>query len=296
MSRKTLTKVQKTTLKYLELGYTVGAIAYKRKVSPQAVYNTLRILDKKGYLKYGGKNWGGTNTLHKPIRLHSLQYQIKIIYSSPVYLRLLKNDNMLEFNDFKVRLYNKSLSLWILQDFTYSTSKLCREAAKEHLDSILRFLERKLSLTLLKRGYKNIRKVKSHYARVGDEIAKISNREGSKIEIKDPVDNKPWLITDRSFKIDELETVHPKTAYSDMHNIVEPLYNTLKEDPYFFDKLIKITLDTQKVVKDLAEKQLLTQNQILAQAKLLRGMFDNVPKPGKTPEPGDPEDPPDYFG
>jgi hypothetical protein len=286
MTKKDLSKVQKETLILLNKGYSVGMIAFTRKVTASAVYKTLRILDRKGYIKYGGKNWGSTSSFSIPIRLHALQYQIKLIYSSPVYFRLLKNSNMLEFNDFKVRLYKDSMTLWINKDFISSSAVLCKEKATDHLKAVLRFLERKLSITVLKRGYKNIKLVNSHYARVGDEIAKKTNEDGSRIYLKDSVDDKPWLITDKSLKIAELETVHPKTAYRDMREIIEPLFRTLKDNPNILGQL-------QTTQRDLAKSQLITQNQVLAISKLLRGLLGKA-QPSENPQ--DPGDPPDYIG
>jgi len=287
LAENKLTKVQTETLKLLDLGYSVGMVAAKRKVSTISVYKTIRILERKGFIQTVGYGNGISRTIHKPIRLHALQYQIKIIYSSPVYSRLLKNSNILNFNNFTVRLYDKSLTLWIKESFTYSNADMCKAAAKDFLGKTLRFLERKLSITILKAGYQNIKEVKSHFARLEDETAQKCNKDKSRIVFKDPKDGKAWLITDKSFKGDELETVHSKTAYSDMAEVVEPLYNTLRQDPYILSKI-------QAVVKEVAKSQLTTQNQILALSKLLTAIFGaGKDKPQDPPES---QDTPGYIG
>jgi hypothetical protein len=74
----------------------------------------------------------------------------------------------------------------------------------------------------------------------------------------------------------ELETIHPKTATRDYKVVVEPLMNTLKENP-------NILAETQNQIKELAnfvkiQQELLksTQEQLLAQTYLINQLMQKL--------------------
>jgi hypothetical protein len=67
------------------------------------------------------------------------------------------------------------------------------------------------------------------YARLNDVLAKMYNQKGEQLLITGE-DGKIWMITDRSFKVDEREYIHPNKAPED-EPAISTAMNILRDDP-----------------------------------------------------------------
>jgi len=293
--QRKLTKKQAMTLRLLNLGFSVAEIAKRRKVKPQTIYNMLYRLEARGVLNLSEYKRGGVVCVKSPnLRLHALQYQIKILYQSPVYKKTKKNHNIISFGDFKVALFSNSLTLWILRDFIGVNSSECQREASEYLYKTLYFLERKYNLILVKRGYQNIKEVRSHYAQMNNSLADKAIRNNQPIQIKGREDGKVWLSADLSINPPELETTHKDTAFEDMHDIIEPFFSVLKENPYFFNELLHETRRTAKISTINSAHIKKMQESFKAFADAIKSRAQEQPQPPEPPEPLDPGRP-DYI-
>lgn len=296
VKQKLLTKKQGVTLRLLKMGYTVAEVAKHRKVSRQAVYKMLYWLEDKGIFNYSTLKRMLLSPKPSLLRLHALQYQIKILYQSPVYRKVQQQSNIITFGDFKIALHKASLTLWILRDFLGPKAEVCQSAASEYLYKTLAFVERKYNLTLVKRGYQNIKQVRHHYAKMQDPLAEKAIKENQPMQIRDRKDGKVWLSVDQSIKPPELETIHKESAFIDMHQVIEPFFNLLKEDPYFFNKLIDNAHNQQQAIKANGEHiEALTAN-LKGLIMAISSFFPKNQEPLRSAEPAEDQEPASYIG
>lgn len=180
----------------------------------------------------------------KSIRGHGFHYKVAIPKVSNWSKRedyLKKNDilyvksnaNWVGFriiiNKYKVWLCNNSIVIYAPKNksFYNMTASMSRSNAINELFNIMSHIESMLGVDL-KIGGKYLYKVsKQHYASIKDEMAKLVNKDSSKIVIR--YNGEEWLLFDRSLNVDEQETIHPQDAHVDMDNIIKPFYNDLKE-------------------------------------------------------------------
>jgi hypothetical protein len=223
-------------------------------------------------------------------RLHGQQFNIKILYNSPYYQKLKLRSDFQDFQDFRIKLFKNSINLYVIRDFTAKTGMDAHNDSLEFLNKTLKFLERRYHIMLLKKGYQNIKEVKSHYAEIGNELAHKANKNHDHIQLRG-ADGKVWLQTDASFNLDELEAIHPETGQHDIDHVVSPLMARLRHDPYFFEKLLEIQLKTQE--------QLLSVTTIIKQAAESITKFNEATQRQQQPPPSAPDAPQpraDYIG
>ena len=96
-----LTKKDKNTIRLYNLGLTVDKLAKHFKISKFAVYKRLRKLHKNSQIKKIGKYWGvpspgigKSDEFRKPIRLHALQYEVRILSTSKTYKWIYRPYNL----------------------------------------------------------------------------------------------------------------------------------------------------------------------------------------------------------
>jgi transposase len=233
-----LSKEQQETLNfYVNEFLTPKQIASRRQVSVQAVYKTIKKLKEKGLilggLKTGGLKQGVTKTTgglkfvgkipkeHQKIRLHNIQESIKIIYAEQSYYKKISNKNKLSLNGITVMFYNQKIEIYTQEGISfYGKDTLeCDDAAISFFQKFYTMIEDMYNILIEKDRVLNKAWVRRHYALINNEIAKKSNQDKKPIIILDKEDNKQRVITDNSFNLNELETVHPKKAKPDADNL-----------------------------------------------------------------------------
>lgn len=291
-----ITKKQLKLLRLFKLGYSVGMVAKRCKIQRSAVYKMVGRMEKNGTIKKGFHFKGTTSPVCRPLRLHGQQFQIKIIYSSGLYRKLLEKTNIMDFKNFKIRLFKESITLWILKDFTQSDTKKAYKESMIFLEKSISLIQSRLGVTLVKPGYPTIKEVGSHYAETSNELAEDLNKKKQKLSIKCPKDGKTFLKIDNSFQLNELETLHPENSQEDMENIRDQ-FIFMRENPQAFQNIVKSQEELTKLIKT----QLEDNN---SQRKYLNTILEEILKTYKhykQPPPQDPKepekkDPADYIG
>jgi len=229
---------------------TPKRIALRRKTSLTAVYKIIKKLRKKGFLTRGfvrGLNsFDRTNPskglfpMEKLIRLHGQQFKIKIIESSNYYKNLLKTKNQIFIDANPVNLYKNSIivSCNELRDFREKTPDLCLTLASNYWNKIFFQLQDKLKIIIIKAQNTQINQFNGHFSELNNELAKYCNEKKANIRIKGEGDNLTWLIADKSWNINELETIHPREAQVDMQEAVQPFFNSLRKNKGYTPQLI----------------------------------------------------------
>jgi len=231
---------QEEVLRLLQQDYlTVNQIAQRRNTSNKAVYKILSKLKKKGLFRGGlkqGVEKSGVTNIHQQkssnmIRLHNEQFNIQIQFKGNSFID--KEGQRITIDNNTVSINRDSIDIYSNQSFYGKDVDEVEKKAVTYWDRIFNILENDLNVLFLKDRKHNIKRVRAHYSETNNEMAKVANKEGEKISIKTTEDGKEWLKVDNSLNLNEMETVHPKTAKEDMREVIQPFFTELRANPYF---------------------------------------------------------------
>lgn len=130
--------------------------------------------------------------------------------------------------DYKVWLSDTSIVIYTPKGKSYygKTAEESQRIALDTLFRILRGVERLLNCSFHRHGEYEFNLSRQHYGKVNDNLAKHYNTNGLKLEVRN--EEGRWLLIDHSLNLDELETVHRKSAVKDMDKVIVPFFNDLK--------------------------------------------------------------------
>lgn len=224
-----LTKAEKEVLELItEQFLTPKQVQIRRQCSRQAVYKIISSLKRKGALSLTLKKVDKTeapvnqipNSVNQ-IRLHGQEFNIKILFQSGKYSKLLKGSNLLHLGAHTVKLYRNAVEIYSGEGTSFY-GDTAQEALSKSLIYWKKFisrLENELKVILLKPRSRNIRVVNQHFARGNSEIAYNATENKKRIKVFAEEDGKLAFITDDSFGFMEDETVHPQTSKPDREAI-----------------------------------------------------------------------------
>lgn len=218
---------------------TEKEIAQRYKISTRAIRKTIKKLKDKGLISLSKQGVGGSYHFLKQtkkglqssgnlIRLHDEQFKIKI--KTPEN----RIKTRIEIENNKCLLWKNSIDIYSNQSFYGKDEDEAERKSIDYWDRIFNILENDLNILFLKDRKQNIKRVRAHYSETDNEMAKEANKEPKqKITLKAEEDGKEWLKVDNSLNLNEIETVHPKTAKEDMKEVIRPLFTELRANPYF---------------------------------------------------------------
>jgi len=252
-----LTKREEELLKLLNQNLKKSDILKILGIKAWWFYDLKKSIFQKGYIPGYHTQGGGTppppkinthtGTKTHLIRLHSQQFHIKVISQSQTFSRIRKLKDIFQFEGHTIRLWEDSLDVFCspAQDFRAESPDKAHSLSMVYWETLFKALERKLDIIIFKGLNTIIREVKSHYAELDNELAQ-TYKKGETLRIRDPEDNKTWLIVDKSLNGDELETIHPESSKEDMAKI-RPLFLAIRKgelDPIETDKIARYSLHT----------------------------------------------------
>lgn len=207
---------------------TPKQIALKRKTSVQAVYKIIRKLKEKGELQ------GSMNTpYHSPnpptnikpsIRLHGQQFSITLTApSTHTGLTFL-------LSGVKVKVLNRVILIWSKAvEFQGDTTEHALKQSMGFWHTFFLRLEDRLKIYFYSQNKGSIKLVASHYEEQDSETGKYMDKKGERLQIRSTKDGMVWLTTDRSFKLENTEALHPKTSYEDSQLIFDNIFNSWRD-------------------------------------------------------------------
>lgn len=272
---------------------TIKQIAYRRQTSVQAVYKIIKRLKEKGVLgmpknqrfkiqctRLLAKNFKG-----KKIRLHGEEFNIKILQKSKEYEKTKDQQNFILIENHTIRLYRDSIEVYSGKSFYGKTAQETTSQSIKYWWKFFQKLENYFNIILIKDRKHNIKLVKSHYAELNNELAKEANEKKYNIKVKAPEDQKTWLSIDKSFNINEAETIHPETSKRDMEEAILPFFNDLrKNNPPNLTELTQVLKQSLEVNKE-------TASGLNAVVQIINLLFKDY-----EPEPPKDQSKLDYFG
>lgn len=269
-----LTKTEREISHFIDNEYlTAREIAIRRKTSKSAVYKIIRSLKKKGALNIVHKNAGTfePKLLKNQIRLHGEEINIKILYKDKSYEKLIRKPSNFILDRNRIHLYKNSIKIYSGQSFYADAPEKALYNSMPYWNRFLVRLENNLKVLFLKGDNLNIRIVKVHFAETQNEIAKEYEASGDSLKIYAREDGKLWLTIDNSFKLQELETSHSKTAQPDITRVTKHLNDWREHDSLTSSEITKIIGQITKQDKKTSEIQkntCLIQQNISNQLKL----------------------------
>ena len=202
---------------------TVKQIQLRRQCSRQAVYKILKKLKIKGAFNQGlqmvDKIDGVVN--QKLIRLHSQEFNIKILFQTENYASTLKKSNLVYLDGHTVRLYRNSIEIYSGEGTSFygDSPSLAVSKSLVYWKKFITRVEHEFQIILIKPRSRNIRIVNQHFARGDSEICGNAIDNHQRIKVFAEEDGKLAFITDDSFGFKEDETVHPQTSKPDREAI-----------------------------------------------------------------------------
>jgi hypothetical protein len=162
---------------------------------------------------------------------------------------------------YKIWLFDTSIIIYNPRNksfFEESAKGSYQEALRDIL-TIIEQIESKLQISFKINQKYMLKPSKQHYAHIENELAKEYNDNKKKLYIK--YNEQGWLLIDKSLGVNELETIHSKTAISDMDKVLTPFFNDLKEhrektgESLTISGLLKVIYAQQEQISSLLYKK-----------------------------------------
>lgn len=330
--REILTEVERVVLRLLKDGpLTVKQISRRRKTSKQATNRLLRSMEKKGVLARLGTlivSYGSTHIsvvkkrqhiykenapkccytdapnspseVEHSIRLHAEEWQVRLLRDSARWHEARAKATSIIEDGNRVVLNRDNLTIYSMQSFEGVDDADCDGEANVYWLRFFHRLEKRFAVLLLKDRSWNVRRVKAHYAEVGNELSKeLREHKQTQVRVYGSRDGKEWLLFDNSFNLDEAETTHAPTppdqrdAKEDMAKVVQPFFNDLRDHP-------SNPLPSQQAATQAHHERLMEQIvKALEQQVLLNAQSQLKPGPVEEESRGPKDAPlkrPDYLG
>lgn len=235
---------------------TVKQICYRRHYSHQFVYKILKNLKKKGAFSIANIKVASPRGTMQPkgkIRLHSQEFNIKILWQNPVYQKILKTNNLKFIDGNTIKFYRNSIEIYSGQSFYGNDAQEAMSKSLEYWKHFFARVEHELHVLLMKPTARNIKLVNQHYAHIDSEICENAIERGERIRVFAKEDGKLAFITDDSFGFKEDETVHPETAKQDREIIDKQVNDWRLNHPPTQTELLQGIIEQNKTIQKLAE-------------------------------------------
>lgn len=257
-------------LQYLKDGLTPSQIISFKLLTKRKTYYALNKLLKQGSVKmiargvYEVTKSHHVASTHTPIevtkvRCHGVVATLKIrnlrnwnnrkrtLTRLKIEHKDIQQGQQIILDHVKIWLTNKSIVFYLPYSWFDETARKSAYKCLNYLIGLIEQLEKKLKVSSFKIYNKySIRFSRHHYALIKNELARQYNLEKKKLFVYD--EKGLWLLIDNSYNLNELETVHPKTAIDD-NETVQDAFNSIKQGvtPQFLMERIGEVTDNQQM-------------------------------------------------
>jgi len=251
-----LTKTEREVLHLLTNEFlTPNKIAVRRRTTVRAVNHHIQKLRFKGALKKGFQTLPKNEwslEVSEGIRLHGMEFNIKLLYQDKHYKVLRSKGNILSIDGNTIRLYTNSIEIYGLKSFFGEDAQSATSKAFSYWNKFFIRLEDYLKVELVKNRYNNVSLVKAEYAEIHNELAKECGNKCDKIKVYTRDDGKLWFLIDNSFNLHEAETVHRDSGKRDMV-AVSNFFNDIRENPVTLSEVIGAIALNQHQLEDVTK-------------------------------------------
>ena len=228
--------------------FTPKQIAIRRETTIQAVYKIIKNLKKKGAYTKGLMKVEKSRVGIQPfstnqLRIHNQQWDIRILYKSEKYLKLLEKASEIEIDNNKIHLWENKIDIYSNHNIYGLDLRHAVSNSMAYWDRFIAKLEHDIGCILKKPRSANIKLVRMHIAETDNEISKEMDNKGERfLKVFTVDDGKLWFLVDNSFNLHEAEAVHPKTSQPDMEK-VKDVFNDIRDKESYLPSSAKEMLD-----------------------------------------------------
>lgn len=167
----------------------------------------------------------------------------------PYYVGGIKRGQRLTAQKTKVALTNKSIIVNFPESYIRETATLTRKDAVAQFLKVIKHLERILRANFSQFGKYKFRVSRQHYALIKNSLARqYLNNEYNKKKLHIYSGRGLWLLIDNSFNLEELETVHKKTAVKDNEKVQDFFKGLDMVEGYTPQFVMKRLNDQEKII------------------------------------------------
>jgi len=247
-----LTNSEKEVLNLLtEERLSPKKIALQRKCTRQAISKIIKSLKKKGAytlsLQVVDKD-GGTQQPSVQLRIHALQFIIKILWKDERYAKQLESSNQLKIDGNTLDLYPNAIYLSLNQSFYGDTLSHAFWKVSQYMPRLLARMEHELKCILIKARSQNIKLVRIHIAETNNELAKQVENTGDRyFKVYAEDDGKLRFLIDNSFNLHEFEGVRAISARPDMEKVGN-VFNDIADKEHYLPSDTKSMIDKLAII------------------------------------------------
>lgn len=277
-----LTKVEKELLSLItDKRYNLKQILLIKKCSRQNVYKLLKNIKNKGYVNISLNQVvksQGSNIQPNQVRLHSQEFNIKLIWQDNKYQNLLKESNVMFLDGHTIKLYKNSIEIYSGEGTSFygENEQRADKKACEYWTRFFVKLENNIKAIIIKDGVRNIKEVNHHYERGDSEVCGNADEHKEIIRVYCPIDGKLAYWTDHSIGEND-ETGHPISAKHDRKAIDKQINDwrinnppTNSEIAENLNKASQIILSNQSLIVNLPNILVGLEKQIKSHLKLIK--------------------------
>jgi hypothetical protein len=236
-----LTSTQAAILDLLQKGKTAADIAKARKTSETAVYKVIRKLSSLGIWKTGSVQGSQSRTTQPAeptarYRAHAFIITLPVHNTSEKFKKAVQQSNAGYRDGHRILLSPRYVKIYGHKGFSFYGVDNDDAVAQafEYWLKFIRKIEGRWNVLLLKAD--SAFELRYETAEIDNDFAGNLNQRKEYIRIRTTDDGKEWLVTDASFRRDELETNHHRTAGVDMQEVVAPVMNDYRDNVHFLRK------------------------------------------------------------
>jgi len=231
---------------------TIEQIANRRGTSQTAVYKIVKKLKNKGFLAMnfrGVKKIQPSTLTPSDKRLHSQEWNIKILWQNHYYQNKYKKSNTRFIDGHTIRLYRNSIEVYAGEGTSFFGETEQRATAKSlvYWERFFHKLEHEFKIILIKPRCENINLVSHHYGNIFCDFSKDCSKNKQRIRIYAREDGKLWFDMDNSFKFKEREHPHPETAKQDSELVSKHIDDWRNNNPPTNSEL---AIHVQELIQD----------------------------------------------
>lgn len=163
-------------------------------------------------------------TIKLPNNLSNWHNREEYLVKNKITYHKLKYGVRIKLKDQKIWLMNRKIVIYLNKSFYAETPEDSQKYAIYDLGQLCISLGNLLNIDLSKPTFKIFRQ---HYAWIKNALAEQCNRNNEKVYCY--YNQEGWLVIDNSKGLNELETIHPKTAVTDHSGVIIPIFNDYKD-------------------------------------------------------------------
>lgn len=214
--------------------------------------STMSPLYKEGDI-LGGQTLGSDTLAEKSVRLHAQMFRIEILSKDFRYEALRVKSNEQNIRGHKVLLHEKCVVIYPKDDAEFKGKDVDEAlgAAASYWDGVIKTVQDRLWVSLLKDGAQNVRVVTRHVAHENHPFANHFFKTGCDYRLVAQDGKLRWVV-DRSKGFPELEAVHPKSSVDDSRRFSEQMDYQLDPENATLKDVVQILIGTNRAVQIIA--------------------------------------------